>query len=156
MNTIVIVSTSLHLTLPAKTLFLRYIKNNIMYNNYPGHPCVMDGRFRIFFFSIVITIMIPRIRINYYTVVGRLTSWGAFTTPVLYPCWNAEPKAEAMMANSSLPLRLCNKKQVGGCWTGSTTQTWWTEGEKTRIVEQEHSDRALRTTAVRALCIFFF
>jgi len=39
---------------------------------------------------------------------------------VLYPCWNAEPKAEAMMANNSLPLRLCNKeeKSVGLCCSG--------------------------------------
>jgi hypothetical protein len=53
-----------------------------------------------------------------YSKVSRLlTVWGALTTPVLYPCWNAEPKADAMMANSSLPFKPCNKENAGGCCT---------------------------------------
>jgi len=33
-----------------------------------------------------------------------ITSPGALTTPMLYPCWKAEPKAAAAMANDNRPF----------------------------------------------------
>lgn len=91
--------------------------------NHSTISCVLGWKNKLSLKSIDITvplgreIPLPNLKVhiqnskNYYwteTSRGSLTACGAFTTPVLYPCWKAEPTTAANVAKISLHVAFWN------------------------------------------------